>query len=169
MGMKHPPHPGRSIKDACLDPLDLTVTEGVVGVASADRPAARERARDFDLGRVRAGEAAALKLAQADSAGARAPVLDNIRAVDAREIARKLSWREGYLTFTGEPLSEALAQISRYTPLRLDLADAELGAIRVGGKFPLDKTDGMLGALETNFGLHATRIGENRVVLSAAE
>lgn len=28
MPMKNPPHPGRSIKDACLDPLGLTVTEG---------------------------------------------------------------------------------------------------------------------------------------------
>jgi addiction module HigA family antidote len=28
MVMKNPPHPGRSIKNACLDPLGLTVTEG---------------------------------------------------------------------------------------------------------------------------------------------
>ncbi len=35
MAMKNPPHPGRSIKDACLDPLGLTVTEGarLLGVA----------------------------------------------------------------------------------------------------------------------------------------
>ncbi len=35
MPMKKPPHPGRSIKDACLEPLDLTVTEGaaILGVA----------------------------------------------------------------------------------------------------------------------------------------
>ena len=35
MPMKNPPHPGRSIKDACLEPLGLTVTEGakVLGVA----------------------------------------------------------------------------------------------------------------------------------------
>ncbi len=35
MAMKKPPHPGRSIKDACLDPMTLTVTEGanVLGVA----------------------------------------------------------------------------------------------------------------------------------------
>jgi addiction module HigA family antidote len=35
MPMKNPPHPGRSIKDACLDPLGLSVTEGakVLGVA----------------------------------------------------------------------------------------------------------------------------------------
>jgi addiction module HigA family antidote len=33
--MKNPPHPGRSIKDACLDPLGLSVTDGgkVLGVA----------------------------------------------------------------------------------------------------------------------------------------
>ena len=32
--MKNPPHPGRSIKDACLDPLGLSVTDGakVLGV-----------------------------------------------------------------------------------------------------------------------------------------
>lgn len=35
MPMKAPPHPGRSIKDACLDPLGLNVTSGakVLGVA----------------------------------------------------------------------------------------------------------------------------------------
>jgi addiction module HigA family antidote len=36
MPMKTPPHPGHSIKDGCLDPLGLNVTEGakVLGVAS---------------------------------------------------------------------------------------------------------------------------------------
>ncbi len=35
MPMKNPPHPGRSIKDACLDALNLNVTEGakILGVA----------------------------------------------------------------------------------------------------------------------------------------
>ena len=35
MAMKDPPHPGRSIRENCLDPLRLSVTEaaGVLGVA----------------------------------------------------------------------------------------------------------------------------------------
>src|SRR6266568_4490611 len=35
MPMKNPPHPGHSIKDACLDALGLSVTEGAkaLGVA----------------------------------------------------------------------------------------------------------------------------------------
>jgi addiction module HigA family antidote len=34
MPMKNPPHPGRSIRDACLEPLGLSVTEGakILGV-----------------------------------------------------------------------------------------------------------------------------------------
>jgi antitoxin HigA-1 len=28
MSMKNPPHPGRSIRDACLEPLGLSVTDG---------------------------------------------------------------------------------------------------------------------------------------------
>jgi antitoxin HigA-1 len=35
MAMKNSPHPGRSIKDACLEPLRLSVTEGakILGVS----------------------------------------------------------------------------------------------------------------------------------------
>ena len=35
MAMKNPPHPGHSIKESCLDPLGLNVTEAakVLGVA----------------------------------------------------------------------------------------------------------------------------------------
>jgi antitoxin HigA-1 len=35
MPMKNPPHPGRSVKDACLDALNLSVTDGakILGVA----------------------------------------------------------------------------------------------------------------------------------------
>lgn len=35
MPMKKPPHPGRSIKDACLEPLGLTVTEGAAALGVA--------------------------------------------------------------------------------------------------------------------------------------
>src|SRR5437016_1699888 len=43
MPMKNPPHPGHSIKDACLNPLSLSVTEaakvlGIAPVARHQRP-----------------------------------------------------------------------------------------------------------------------------------
>ena len=35
MPMKNPPHPGRSIKDACFEPLGLTVTEAAKALGIA--------------------------------------------------------------------------------------------------------------------------------------
>ena len=35
MPMKNPPHPGHSIKDACLDPLGLSVTEAAKALGIA--------------------------------------------------------------------------------------------------------------------------------------
>lgn len=35
MAMKNPPHPGRSIKDACLEPLELSVSEGALRLGVA--------------------------------------------------------------------------------------------------------------------------------------
>jgi len=35
MPMKNPPHPGHSLKDACLDPLNLTVTEAAKALGIA--------------------------------------------------------------------------------------------------------------------------------------
>jgi len=37
MPMKNPPHPGQVIRDACLEPLGLTVTEAT-GVLNVARP-----------------------------------------------------------------------------------------------------------------------------------
>jgi addiction module HigA family antidote len=38
MPMKNPPHPGRSIRNACLEPLSLSVTEGA-GILGVTRQA----------------------------------------------------------------------------------------------------------------------------------
>ena len=35
MPMKNPPHPGHSIKDACLEPLGLSVSEGALRLGVA--------------------------------------------------------------------------------------------------------------------------------------
>ena len=47
MTMSNPPHPGRSIRENCLDPLGLNVTEAakVLGVACSHPLAGSERPR----------------------------------------------------------------------------------------------------------------------------
>ena len=52
MAMSNPPHPGRSIRENCLDPLGLNVTEAAkaLGVARPTPLAGSERPRGHLLG-----------------------------------------------------------------------------------------------------------------------
>lgn len=161
------------------DAADLFVTEGAVSVAAIEAavgPSAASIEGDAE-GRsvptrqisqvVRAGFTSSLARSAPDEEG------DEVSLAQATElgvsaIERKLSWREGYLTFSGEPLGEAVEEISRYTTLSLELAEPELAAVRIGGRFPVGETEGILSALEANFGLRVVREDDGRIVLSSA-
>jgi transmembrane sensor len=92
-----------------------------------------------------------------------------IDRIDLAEIDRKLSWTDGKLIFSGDPLSSVVADISRYTDIDFEFATQDLADMRVGGVFGLGEVDDMLEALETNFGVRAERIGEKHVRLVPRE
>ena len=52
--------------------------------------------------------------------------------------AETASWRNRLLVFRDEPVSQVLAELSRYTPVRLKMDDPGLGRLRVTAVFPLD-------------------------------
>ncbi len=89
-----------------------------------------------------------------------------IETVGSSELERRLSWRDGFLTFTGDPLEDVVREISRYTTVSIEVADPELRAIKIGGRFPVGETEAMFVALETNFGIEVTRMSHDRVLLS---
>lgn len=92
-----------------------------------------------------------------------------IDRIDLEEIDRKLSWTDGKLIFSGDPLSSVVADISRYTDIDFEFGTQDLADMRVGGVFGLGEVDDMLEALETNFGVRAERIGERLVRLVPRE
>lgn len=55
-----------------------------------------------------------------------------VAPVDARQVA---SWKGGLLTFNDTPLSEAVAEINRYTARPITIADPAVGSYRVTGVF----------------------------------
>lgn len=165
--------------------VDVTVTDGKVSIAAVGQ-AGQLTALPGEAELARAeGQAANLPLAMEDlgvlTAGERAviavprdidvtsPVLQRDEANTEASIARQLSWREGVLMFNGEPLSEALGEISRYTTLTFEIADPEIRDRPVGGRYPIGENELMLRSLESNFGLRVTRLGHDRVLLSVAE
>jgi len=166
--------------------VDVTVTEGVVALASIDQSDDNGLLRaDVSSGEVRssgsiaavddrfvealstikAGESATIQGALAPDA---ARVIHEIETIEAPEMAKRLSWREGMLTFAGDPLVVVVDEISRYTTVSIEITDPVVGATRIGGRFPIGETDAMFDALEANFGLQVTHLSHDRVLVSAA-
>jgi transmembrane sensor len=83
--------------------------------------------------------------------------------VSSADMGRKLAWRQGELIYTGQPLGQVLADVSRYSDIKIELADSALQNLPVGGAFRTDQIQAIFAALENNFGIHAEWIDPQHV------
>jgi transmembrane sensor len=81
--------------------------------------------------------------------------VEAVKIVSNADMGRKLAWRQGELIYTGQPLGEVLADISRYSDIKIELADPALENLPVGGAFRTDQIEAIFTALENNFGVRA--------------
>jgi len=152
--------------------VNVTVTEGKVALAvraliseSAAESGADAMLNDFAT--LQAGQTTVISGNPQREAHLQAAA-DSIQTVTLPEIERRLSWRQGLLTYNGEPLEQVVAEISRYTNLSIQIEDPSVKAIKIGGQFQVGETEAMLASLEANFALRVTRLDDDRVVLTAA-
>ena len=156
--------------------VDVTVTEGRVALATvapaagyvASAPVAPIAGGPVleQIGMISAGESATIR----DSEDADVVSTVNVvEAVEPQDMAKKMSWRDGMLTFNGDALEVVVNEISRYTTVSIEFSDPAVKATRIGGQFPIGETDAMFDALEANFQLRVTRLGDDRVLVSAIE
>jgi transmembrane sensor len=89
--------------------------------------------------------------------------IERAEALPSADMGRKLAWRQGQLIYTGQPLGEVLADISRYSNIKIELADPALENLPVGGAFRTDQIEAIFAALENNFGVHAEWIDPQHV------
>jgi transmembrane sensor len=68
----------------------------------------------------------------------------DVHSIVAQKVIR---WREGMLETPGEPLSEFVGDLSRYTRERIVIADPRAASQRVGGAFSIRDIDGTLERL----------------------
>ncbi|MEZ5958679.1 MAG: hypothetical protein R3C27_15865 [Hyphomonadaceae bacterium] len=85
--------------------------------------------------------------------------------IAAEAIPRRLAWRDNMLAFDGETLNEAIAQVSQQTGWTFELADPELGEMRVGGYVQADP-EAFVELISSSLNLEARREGDRRVVLA---
>ena len=90
------------------------------------------------------------------------------KVVSSDDMSRKLAWRQGQLIYAGQPLKEVLADISRYSDIKIELADPELENLPVGGAFQTDQIGAIFAALEHNFGVQAEWTDAQHVRLTAS-
>jgi transmembrane sensor len=72
-----------------------------------------------------------------------------ITHISAQQLSSELAWREGAVIFDGEPLSEAIAEIGRYTDARIVISDPRIAGLRVGGRFRTGDLQEFFDALQT--------------------
>ena len=152
------------------DIIEVTVTEGTIelsAVAPAPAPTNQPETEPTapsktitKLSLVTAGQNATM---DQDTSS-----IDSIEVIDAPEIVQKLAWHQGLLRFSGDPLEDVVAEISRYTDLSIVILDPEIRDLRIGGFFKVGETEKMFQALETSFGVRVERKGKNVALLAAA-
>lgn len=87
-----------------------------------------------------------------------------VRSVPVADAERYLEWRSGYLTFDDTSLSAAAAEFNRFNARRLEMGDATVAQLRVGGNFRWSNTEGFVRLLEQGFPVQAER-HPDRIVL----
>lgn len=141
--------------------VQVTVSEGTVNVVDATG------------GESPPSDASYAKSAAAVTAGEQADAQGNadvIRALNAAELNRSLAWRKKSLYFHDEPLGNVVNELMRYTPLEIEVRDASLRNLPVGGTFQTspEGAEALLKMLQDGFGAQIRRPDADHVYIEAS-
>lgn len=119
------------------------------------------------FGRLEAGEGAILYVSQRSDAKSELPSV-KVEVMEDKQRKRRDTWREGFVLFTGDTLEDVIAEISRYSPVEIEIIDPALKKVRIGGQFKIGDLEGLFDTLEFSFGLNITMLDNKRIEISAA-
>ena len=144
--------------------VEVLVTEGRVqlGVASTQQQSPIQDKPSAILGELSAGQTLVI-------AGDTPEVMQAVTEYQPAELNRKMAWLNGELIYAGESLDAVIKEVSRYTPITIELVDPELADIRIGGQFQVGQTEALFEVLELGFGLRVSRLSANHVQVHAKQ
>ncbi|WP_454691403.1 FecR family protein [Achromobacter aloeverae] len=88
-----------------------------------------------------------------------------LAAVEQPDVASLLAWRQGRVIFRDTRLASAVAEINRYAPAPIQLADASLADIRIAGAFSVDDTEAFLDLLPGIAPVRVRHLDDGRVLI----
>ena len=89
-----------------------------------------------------------------------------LRRVD---VAKETSWTEGRLIFMNDPLSEAVAEMNRYSARKLVFKDGRIPQKEVVGVFEAGDVEGFVKAMELNGIARRVSATDEEILLSGSE
>jgi transmembrane sensor len=81
--------------------------------------------------------------------------------------ADAMSWQQGRLQYQGEPLRLVIADINRYSPVKMRIADPALGELRYTGTVFPDALDTWIESVEGVFPIRVETVDGQRVLVAA--
>lgn len=145
--------------DVRLDDLDtgdsvqVTLTEGTVSVEPIRSPLTRLIRPPAVASVLEPGEALVVK--------------NDAPAMKSKaDLVKVSSWRQGQVVFDNDTLDVAVAEINRYSPLRVELADARLGQLRVSGVFKAGHSESFVETVTGHYPIQIAARDESRIVLA---
>lgn len=160
--------------------VKVTVTEGKVKVLGEtyDKPQqhaselgkepSETQSKPVDLATLKAGQVATLERMSLQPKN-KARFLQTLESIDQKELDRQLAWHRGLVMFAGETLEQVVYEISRYSDLKIQIADPKLRQLKIGGQFRIGQTEAMFDVLESNFNIHIRRLQSGQIVLSSGQ
>jgi transmembrane sensor len=87
----------------------------------------------------------------------------------ADEIEKRVSWHQGLLAFENDSLETVVAEVGRYTTLRIISPERSTREIKVGGLFKAGDTEALFEALKDGFNLHVEKVSDDVVYLISSK
>jgi transmembrane sensor len=147
--------------------VDLTVTQGQVELDSFKRPLPDPAGASPGGGAGAAAEAAEARYSL--SGGQHLTFAGDVRLIeqiDAKDIEKRLAWRDGMLIFDEDPLKEVVAEIGRYTAARIVITDPTIRELKIGGYFKVQDAGSILESLQESYGFEVRKDNDNVVYLA---
>jgi len=132
------------VVNRAADRLEVSVLEGLVGLGTSPT-------------------SPAVVLREGDAAIASAQGLSLTRK-SRRELSNELGWRRGVIVFDNTPLAAAAEQVSRYSAVKLEVADASAARLPVTGTVSATDPNEFLRMARTVFGLRAEKMNGKFVI-----
>lgn len=146
--------------------VQVTMLEGTVRVERS-APGATESLSAADASSAMPVRLAAQSVVATITAGEQLTVLDERQdRIQVAELDRVTSWRRGQVIFEASRLADAVAEINRYSPVQIELAEGALGDLRISGAFATGRPTVFVEAMTTYFAVDATNVDDDTVLLS---